>query len=103
MLGLIILTPVFIAFGFGISVSLIALYFIGRMEPRRVKSGLACFLGIALGVFVWLVLVSFIPVGEVSAQSFEGYPALLRSSFLLGLTPVAALPALFLYGPGRNR
>ena len=102
MLGIIILTPVLIAFGLGILVSVVALYFIGRIEPRRVKNGLACFLGIILGVCVWLVLVSLIPVGEVSARSFEGYPALLRSSFLVGLTPVAACPAIFLYGPGKK-
>ena len=101
MLGLIILAPVLIVFGLGILVSVVALYLFGHIGPKRVKSGLACFLGITLGVFIWLVLVSLIPVGEVSARSFEGYPALLWSSFLVGLTPVAALPALILYGNGK--
>ena len=102
MLGLIILTPVLIAFGLGILISIFALYSIGRIGPKRVKSSLACFLGIILGIFIWLILVSLIPVGEVSARSFEGYPALLWSSLLVGLTPIAALPALIIYGPGKK-
>ena len=102
MLGLIILFPALMAFGLGCLLSIVALCFLGRIEPRRVKSNLACFLGIVLGVFVGLVLISLIPVGEVSARSMEGYPAFLRSSFLAGLTPMASLPALLLYGPGKK-
>jgi hypothetical protein len=32
----------------------------------------------------------------------EGYPALLLKAFMIGLTPITALPALMAYGPGKK-
>ena len=102
MLGLIFLIPASVAFGLGFLLSIVALFFLGRIGPRRVRSDLTCFLMIVLGVSVWLVLVSSIPIGNLLANYEEAFPALLRSSFLVGLTPIAALPALLLYGPGKK-
>ena len=102
MFALFVLVPVLITLGWGLLLSVTAVYFIGRKKPRLGKNNLACFLGIALGTFIWIVLVTSIPVGETSAQSMEGFPAFLLCTFLLALTPVSALPALMLYGPGKK-
>ena len=102
MLALFILIPVLFALNLGLLLSVTALYFGGRIKPRLGKNNLACFLGTALGIFIWTVLIKSIPIGEVSAHSMEGYDALLLSAFLLGSTPIAALPALMTYGPGKK-
>ena len=58
---------------------------------------------LASGAFEdWGVLVQSIQIGELSSRSMEGYDALLLSTFLLGLTPVAAFPALMTCGPGKK-
>ena len=102
MFALFVLIPVLFALGLGILLSLIALYFIGRKKPKLGKNNLACFLGICFGVFVWTLLVALIPTGVVSSLNMEGFSAYLLCTFLLGLTPVASLPALMLCGPGKK-
>ena len=96
------LIPVLMVLNFDFLLSITALNFVGRRKSRLGKNNLACFLGIALGIFIWGVLVQSIQIGELSSRSMEGYDALLLSTFLLGLTPVAALLALMTFGPGKK-
>ena len=67
---------------------------------------LACFLGIALGVFIWIVLIASIPIGGTSANNMDGFPTALLCIFLIGMTPIAiaiaAHPTLMLYGPRKK-
>ena len=63
---------------------------------------LVCFLGIALGVFIWIVLIASIPIGGTSANNMDGFTAALLCIFLIGTTPIAALPTLMLYGPRKK-
>ena len=46
--------------------------------------------------------LGLIPVGGTSANDMDGFPALLLKTFLIALTPVATLPALMTYGPGKK-
>ena len=62
----------------------------------------ACFLGIALGVFIWIVLIASIPIGGTSANNMDGFPTVLLCIFLIGTTPIAALATLILYGSGKK-
>ena len=66
------------------------------------KNNLGCFLGICFGVCVWMMFVGSIPVGGTSANDMDGFPALLLKIFLYTMTPVATLPALMTYGPGKK-
>lgn len=102
MFALFLLIPVLIALNVGFLLSVTALYCIGRQKPKLGKNTLACFLGIAIGISTWIVLIALIPIGGTSANDMDGFPALLLSTFLIGLTPVASLPALILYGPGNK-
>ena len=102
MLGLFALIPIFYAFSLGLLISAVGLHFIGRRKPKLGKNDLGCFLGICFGVCVWMMLIGFVYVGGTSANNMDGFPALLLKTFLIGLTPVAALPALMTYGPGKK-
>ena len=102
MLALFVLIPIFTVLSFGLLLSAVGLYFIGRRKPKLRKNNLGCFLGICFGVCVWMMLVGSIPVGGTSANDMDGFPALLLKTFLIALTPVAALPALMTYGPGKK-
>ena len=88
----IILFTVSLGLGFSITVLLIA----GRKKPRLGKDNASCFVGILLGVCFWVVLIaSFLP------QSTSLFLTLL-GLFMIGATPIAALPALIFYGPGKK-
>ena len=102
MLALFVLIPVLFVLGLGLLLSVSGLYFVGRRKSRLGRNDLACCLGIALGVFVWVVLITSIPIGGTSANNMDGFPAVLLCIFLVGATPMAALPALMLYGPGKK-
>jgi len=102
MFALFVLIPVLFALGLGLLLSVIALNSIGRKKPKLGKNNLGCFLGICFGVFVWMLLIGLVHVGGTSANNMDGFPALLLQTFLLGLTPLAALPALMTYGPGKK-
>jgi len=102
MFALFALIPIFIAFSLGLLLSAAGLYFIGQRKPKLGRNDFGCFLGICFGVCVWMMLVGSIPVGGTSANDMDGFPALLLKIFLYTLTPVAALPALMTYGPGKK-
>ena len=102
MLAIFILAPLLVAMGVGLALSVLALWFLAQKKPWFGKSNLACFLGICLGAFIWVLLIALVPVGSVGANNMEGYPALLLKALMLGMTPVSALPALMAYGPGKK-
>ena len=102
MLALFVLIPVLFVLGLGLLLSVPGLYFVGRRKSRLGRNDLAFFLGIALGVFIWVVLITSIPIGGTSANNMDGFPAVLLGILLVGATPMAALPALMLYGPGKK-
>ena len=102
MLAIFILAPLLVAIGVGLALSVLALWFFAQKKPRFGKSNLACFLGICLGAFIWVLLIALVPVGSVGANNMEGYPALLLKALMLGMAPVSALPALMAYGPGKK-
>ena len=102
MLAIILLTPLLFAVGTGLGLSILAVWFFGRKKPWFGKNNLACFLGICLGAYIWVLLITLVPVGSVGANNMEGYPALLLKALMLGMTPFSALPALMAYGPGKK-
>ena len=102
MLALFVLIPALFVFGLGLLLSVAGLNFAGRRKSRLGRNDLACFLGVALGVFVWVVLITSIPIGGTSANNMDGFPAVLLCIFLVAATPMAALPALMFYGPGKK-
>ena len=102
MLGLFALIPIFITFSLGLLISAVGLNFIGRRKPKLGRNDLGCFLGICLGVWCWMLLIGFVYVGGTSAINMDGFPSLLLKTFLIALTPVASLPALMTYGPGKK-
>jgi len=100
MFALFAVIPLLFALGLGLLLSVTALYFIGRKKPKFGKNDQDCFLGICIGTCAWTLLIRLVPVGGTSANNMDGFPALLLQTFMLGLTPAAALPALMAYGPG---
>ena len=104
MFTLIFVPPMLIAFTGGFCCSVLALYLAWRIGPKRNKNNAICFLGIALGVFLWIAL--FLPMlttVNVSAADLSDYPKLLLYLSLLGATPSAAFPAIVLFGPGKKK
>ena len=102
MFAIFLLVPLLVAIGVGLALSILALWVFAQKKPWFGKNNLACFLGICLGAFVWVLLITLVPVGSVGANNMEGYPALLLKALMLGVTPVSALPALMAYGPGKK-
>ena len=103
MLAIFLLAPLLVAVGVGLALSFtIWFFFCAQKKPWFGKNNLACFLGICLGAFIWVLLITLIPVGSVGANNMEGYPALLLKALMLGMTPVSSLPALMAYGPGKK-
>ena len=102
MFALFLLIPVLLVLNLGLLLSAASLYFLGRRKPKLGKNNFRCFLGICFGVCVWRLLVGLVNVGGTSANDMDGFPALLLKIFLIALTPVAALPALMTYGPGKR-
>ena len=94
MLTIIAIILFTFALGLGFSVSM--LLTAGRKKARLGKDNASCFVGILLGVYLWVVLItSFLP------QSTSLFLTLL-GIFMIGATPIAALPALIFYGPGKK-
>ena len=102
MLAVFLLTPLLFAVGSGLGLSIFAIWFFGRKKPWFGKNNLACFLGICLGAFIWVLLIAVVPVGPIGLNDMSGYPALLLKALMIGLTAVSALPALMAYGPGKK-
>ena len=102
MFALFLLFPVLLALGLGLLLSVSSLNFVGRKKSMFGKNNLGCFLGICFGVCVWILLVGLVKVGGTSANDMDGFPALLMKIFLFALTPLATLPALITYGPGKK-
>ena len=102
MLAVFLLTSLLFAVGSGLGLSILTVWFFGQKKPWFGKNNLACFLGICLGAFIWVLLIALVPVGPIGFNNMEGYPALLLQALMLGLTPVTALPALMAYGPGKK-
>jgi hypothetical protein len=102
MFSIIFFTPLILTFWTGIGLSILAVWFFGRKKPWFGKNSLACYLGIGLYALLWILLIGSIHVGPVGSNTLEGYPALLLKAFMLGLTPVTALPALMAYGPEKK-
>ena len=101
-----------VSIGAGMLLSGTALYLQRDIKARLGRNDLACFLGISFGVFIWTVLLNSYwtnfqraaPFGDVGMYPIEAKPILLffLYIFLIGLTPIATLPALILYGPGKK-
>ena len=102
MLAIFVLVPLVFAVGNGLAISILALRYFAQKKPWAGKNSLACFLWICLVTFIWIFLIGSIHVGSVGTNSMEGYPALLLKAFMIGLTPITALPALMAYGPGKK-
>ena len=102
MFAIFLLVPLLVAIGVGLALSILALWVFAQKKPWFGKSNLACFLGICLGAFIWVLLIALVPVGPIGLNDMSGYPALLLKALMIGLTPVSALPALMAYGPGKK-
>lgn len=102
MFALFLVVPVVWTFGLGLLVSVASLNFLGRKKPKLGQNNLRCFLGISFCVCIWMMLIGSIQVGGTSANDMDGFPVLLLKIFLFALTPVATLPALMTYGPGKK-
>ena len=68
------------------------------MGPRLSKNNLICFLGAALGVFLWVTLLLLFTDTSVTANNLDELPTFLLSVVLVGATPIAAFPAILFYG-----
>ena len=86
----------------GFAFSLAALYLGGRMKPVIGQNNLICLFGISLCTFLWIALILPFFNISVATNNLEDFPRLMLFLFLLGFTPVAALPSLILYGPGKH-
>jgi hypothetical protein len=102
MLAVILLAPLLVLVANGLALAISALIFFAQKKPWLGKNNFACFLGICLSTFVWVLLVALIPVGPVGLHNMEGYPALLFKALMLGMTPVSAVPAIMACGPGKK-
>ena len=101
--GVFILPPLLFALCTGFSCSAFALYIGWSFGPIVNQNNVICFLGIALGVSLWIVML--LPLFEVSisANNLDDLERFLLYLVLFGATPLAAFPALFLFGPGKKR
>jgi len=102
MIAIFFLTPLLFAVGSGLGLSIIAVWLFSRRKPWFSKNNLACFLGICLSGFIWVLLITLLPVGSLALANMESYPALLLKALMLGMTAFSALPALMAYGPGKK-
>ena len=98
MLALIVITLILGAFSSGVVISLFSLYLGWTMGPRLSKNNLICFLGAALGVFLWVTLLLPFIDTSLTANNLDKLPTFLLSLVLIGATPLAALPAILFYG-----
>ena len=93
---LTIIAIILFTFSLGLGFSVSMLLTAGRKKARLGKDNASCFVGILLGVYLWVVLItSFLP------QSTSLFLTLL-GIFMIGATPIAALPALICYAPGKQ-
>jgi hypothetical protein len=91
---IIILISLLYAAASGLTLSVATLYLTGRKKARLGKNNAACLVGAFIGVLIWVVFVHSI---------FSNSTNLIHLAlFLAGATPIAALPALIFYGPGKK-
>ena len=71
-------------------------------RPRVEYKILICVLGSTIVFFLWIAIV--LPLFEVSvgANNLNDLDKLFLYLLLYGATPLAAFPALFLFGPGKK-
>ena len=102
MFFLLISLPILGALLLSLLVSMFSLFWGWRNGPKLSKNIPICVLGIAFGVFLWTVMV--LPLFEVSvnANNLDDFEGLLLYMVLYGATPLAAFPALFLFGPRKK-
>ena len=62
------------------------------------NNNLVCFLGAALGVFLWVTLLLPFAAISVGGNNLDQLPRSLISVMLVGATPFAAFPAILFYG-----
>ena len=93
---LTIIAIILFTFSLGLGFSVSVLLSAGRKKARLGKDNASCFVGILLGVYLWVVLIaSFLP------QTTSLFLTLL-GLFMVGATPIAVLPALIFYVPGKK-
>ena len=102
MLAVVLLAPLLVLVGNGLALAILVLRFFAKKKPWFSGNKLACFLGVCLSAFVWVLLIALIPVGPVGLNNMEGYPALLLKALMVGMTPVSAIPAIMACGPGKK-
>ena len=102
MFFLLITLPIFLALLLGLSVSILSLFLGWRFGPKLSKNVPICVLSIAFGVFLWIVMVLPLFEVSVSANNLDDFERYLLYMMLFGATPLAAFPALFLFGPGKK-
>ncbi len=102
MFFLLVHLPMLLALLLGLSVSILSLFLGWRFGPMLSKNIPICVLGIAFGVFLWIAMV--LPLFEVSisANNLDDFGRFLLYILLFGATPLAAFPALFLFGPSKK-
>ena len=103
---LIILLPFMLAAFFGgLFLSVLVLSWAWRMAPvcnspfGVTANAIVCFLGIVLGVFLWISV--FLPWLK-GVSEWDWILLILLDLSLIGATPLAAFPAILLYGAGRK-
>ena len=84
----------------GLAASMTVLYWVWRIGPKQSKDDIFCFLSIALGVYLWVVLISVLFDPMLGSSNNTLY--LYLYSALIGATPLAACPGLFLFGPRKR-
>ena len=102
----IILLPFMLAAFFGgLLLSVLVLSMAWRMAPvcnspfGVTANAIVCFLGIVLGVFLWISV--FLPWLK-GVSEWDWILLILLDLSLIGATPLAAFPAILLYGAGRK-
>ena len=93
---------ILLAFGLGFWVSVFALYFAWQKGPVFYLNRSFFICGAVVSVVFWLGV--FLPAfgALVSPYGMGALERLLLYVMLIGATPVAAVPTLFLCGPGKR-
>ena len=102
MLALIVLPQMLAALLLGFLFSVFSLFWAWQNGPKLGKNSMICFIGIVLGIFLWIAII--LPLFEVSvgANNLDELDKLLLYLVIFGATPSAAFPALLLYGPSKK-
>ena len=90
-----------VSFFVGLAISVVALYAAWGMGPKLQRSNVLCCLVIVFVTFFWVVMLSqlFDPVLEAGPNALDWFVY----AALLGATPLAAFPGIWLYGGSTAR